>query len=147
MLVGRYAYVLHVSHGLSGRVVRVDKVFEEFHLDFGVSDLQLADSSERELDVLSRLDAAIEDLKHVSHARLDVVARESGLVRNGRVVKRVNRYATGHGVLVVRETMILGELLRDGKNGPLEEHVFVIADVELFLYKTKRAESWQGNAF
>ena len=126
--------------------MRVDEIFEEFHLDLGVADLQLADASERELNVLPGLHAAIEDLEHVSHARLDVVARERGLVGDGRVVERMNRYAAGDGILVVGEAMVLSELLRNGKDGPLQQHELVVAYVELLLYETESAKAWQRNA-
>ena len=108
--------------------------------------MKFADTRERELDVLFRLHAPIEHLEHVSHARLDVVARERGLVGDGRVVEWMNGNAARHGILVVYEAVRLGELFRYGEDGPLYEHELVVADVHLLLHEAKRAKARQANA-
>ena len=37
--------------------------------------------------------------------------------------------------------MILGELLREGENGPLHQQVLVVADVDALVYKSKCAKT------
>lgn len=139
---------MHVIESLAAHVTLIDKLFKELHLTLAVTNLQSSDPGERELDGASGRHAAIQHGEHVSHARFDVIARELGLECDDRVVERMNGYATGYGIFRAHETVQLGELLRDGEHGSLNEHVAVLtADVEFLLHETKRPEVRYAHAF
>lgn len=103
--------------------------------------LQLANAGERELDIAIGGHTSVEHGENVTHAQLDLVARERRLLRHRRVVERVYRYDSGYGVLVERQAMRLRELLSYREDRPLDEHVPVLTpDVELLLHEAERTK-------
>lgn len=139
---------MHIIESFAAHVTLIDKLLEELHLTLAVTNLQPPDPGERKLNGTSGRHASIQHGEHVSHTRLDLIARELGLECDGCVVERMYGYATGYGVFRAHEAVQLSELLRDGKHGSLNEHVAVLtADVEFFLHETKRPKVRYAHAF